>query len=231
MNKKVKIEKELQFASMIGEISAISLEKSLAVNNHNVIEGNLIVSGKYKATQASQIEEDFYYEIPIEITITERVDPSTTKIEITDFYYEIKDNSSLKCNIELTIEGVEILEERECDGDPINLKEIELPHIEQQEEQKDETQEVEKENEIEEIDINRKNEIEEEKTENYLFNVNEENESFGTFVVYIVRQNETINQIIEKYNTTLEEIEKYNNIKDITVGSKIIIPYTNENNS
>ncbi len=230
MNKKVKIEKELFFTSMIGEISAISLEKKLEITDHNIIEGNLIVSGKYKATQASQIEEDFHYEIPIEITITERVDPSSTNIEITDFYYEIEGNNSLKCNIELSVEGVEILEERECDGDPITMKEVELPHIEQTEEiiEKDK----EKESEVEKIETNRLNEPEqEEKTDNYLFNVNEENESFGTFIVYIVRQNETINQIIEKYHTSLEEIEKYNNIKEMTVGSKIIIPYINENNS
>ena len=49
-------------------------------------------------------------------------------------------------------------------------------------------------------------------------------ETFGTFIVYIVRQNESINSIISKYNTSLEEIEKYNDIKDLSIGSKLIIP-------
>ena len=40
----------------------------------------------------------------------------------------------------------------------------------------------------------------------------------------MVRQNETINSIISKYNTSLEEIEKYNDIKDLSIGSKLIIP-------
>ena len=44
----------------------------------------------------------------------------------------------------------------------------------------------------------------------------------------MVRQNETINSIIEKYNTTLEELEKYNDLKNIDLGTKLIIPLINE---
>jgi len=215
MNKKVKIEKEIHFSSMIGDITAIQLEKNINVLNKDEIEGKLILSGKYKSTTASQIEEDFSYDIPIEITITEKIEPETLKIDITDFDYEISNPDSLKCNIELSIEGVEILEEdRECDGDPIEAKEIEIPHIETP------------------IEEDRKEEIEERKEEEdkNLFHI-EEKETYGTFIVYIVRQNETINTIIEKYHTSLEELEKYNDIKNIMQGTKIIIPYNNEKNS
>ena len=40
--------------------------------------------------------------------------------------------------------------------------------------------------------------------------------------------NESINSIIEKYNTTIEELEKYNDIKEINIGTKLIIPLKNE---
>ena len=49
--------------------------------------------------------------------------------------------------------------------------------------------------------------------------------------MYVVRQNETINSIIEKYHTSIEEIEKYNDIKDLSIGTKLIIPVPNEKNT
>ena len=62
-----------------------------------------------------------------------------------------------------------------------------------------------------------------------IMNINEENETYGTFVVYIVRQNETVNSILEKYNTSLEEMEKYNDLKNIMIGTKLIIPLLRDN--
>ena len=216
MQKKVEIKKKIDFSSMIGEISAISLENNLEFVNDNSIEGNFILLGKYKETAASRIEEDFRFEIPVEISLTNRVDPDTGKIEISDFYYDIVDGNSLLCNIEIVIDALEILDEdRECDGDPIEEKEIEIPHIENKEE-------------ITMADEERKEQIEE---KNSFFQINAEEESYGTLVVYMVQENETINSIIEKYHTSIEEIEKYNDIKSITTGSKIIIPVSNEQDS
>ena len=53
-------------------------------------------------------------------------------------------------------------------------------------------------------------------------------ESYGTFIVYMVRQNETVNTIIEKYSTTVEELEKYNELTNLNNGTKLIIPVQNE---
>ena len=57
--------------------------------------------------------------------------------------------------------------------------------------------------------------------------LSEEN-SFATYKVHIVRESETIDTIIEKYNTTKEELEKYNSLDNIILGSKIIVPVSNE---
>ena len=61
-----------------------------------------------------------------------------------------------------------------------------------------------------------------------IFSINEDSETYGTLLVYIVRENETINSIITKYNTTIEELEKYNDLKDLSIGTKLIIPLVNE---
>lgn len=215
MKKKVTFEKNIEFPTMIGEICEISLDDDLKFIDESNIEGNFILTGKYKMTEASRLEEDFSYKIPTEIVLTEKLDLKTTNIEISDFYYEIENENTLVSHIELLIEGLEIIEEkedielvRECDGEIKEDKEIEIPVL-------DNKQIEESEKNVETI--------------NSLFsNLNDESDTYGTFVVYMVRQNETINSIIEKYNTSIEELEKYNDLKNIDMGTKLIIPLINE---
>lgn len=220
MKKKVTFEKSIEFPTMIGEICEISLDQELKFINESNVEGDLLLTGKYKMTEASRLEEDFSYKIPCEITLTEKLDLNTTNIEISDFYYEIENENTIICHIELTIEGLELLEdeevvlERECDGDNVETKEIEIPMLE---------------SDKEEIIEDNKNEIDSNESINSLFsNLEDENDKYGTFIVYMVRQDETVNSIIEKYHTTLEELEKYNDLKEINVGTKLIIPLINE---
>ena len=235
MKKKVTFDKSMEFPSMIGQISAISLDSALRFVDGANIEGDLIVSGKYKLTEASQLEEDFYYKIPIEITLTENLDIDHSSIEISDFTYETQENM-LICHIELFINGIEIIEEkiveeeRECDGEEKMENEIEIPHKNIEEEVVSEEKTIEN----DESNLNGKEEMKEdleeteEKDNSLFFNFKDDDDQYGTFIVYIVRQNETINSIIEKYHTTLEEIEQYNDLKDIQNGTKLIIPAHND---
>ena len=234
MKKKVTFDKSMEFPSMIGQISAISLDSALRFVDETSIEGDLIVSGKYKLTEASQLEEDFYYKIPIEITLTENLDIDHSSIEISDFTYETQENM-LICHIELFINGIEIIEEkiveeeRECDGEKKMENEIEIPHKNIEEEiVKEEKNIKDNVNILDENEgIEESNETDE-KDNSLFFNFKDDDDQYGTFIVYIVRQNETINSIIEKYHTTLEEIEQYNDIKDIQNGTKLIIPAHND---
>lgn len=61
-------------------------------------------------------------------------------------------------------------------------------------------------------------------------NINESEETYATYSVYILREEETINSLIEKYKTTKEELESYNDVSALSVGSKIIIPYHAKDN-
>ena len=67
MKKTITFEKKIEFPSMIGEISSISLDHNLKFTDCNNVEGAFIVSGTYKLTEASRIEESFTYELPTEI--------------------------------------------------------------------------------------------------------------------------------------------------------------------
>ncbi len=249
MRKNVSFEKRIDFPTMVGEISAISLEEDLKFINESSIEGNLILSGKYKLTEASRLEEDFNYKLPIEISLTEKLDISTSKVEISNFTYKMMDENIMLCNIELLIEGLELLDEsRECDGD---VSEIEIPIkddidkvinnefindsdtlesdvlLKEDNDANDDKRDdivVTKKDVPEIIDINRDDKVE----NTSIFNIDEDSETFGTLLVYIVRENETINSIITKYNTTIEELEKYNDLKDLSIGTKLIIPLVNE---
>ena len=231
MKKKVTFDKSMEFPSMIGQISAISLDSALRFVDGANIEGDLIVSGKYKLTEASQLEDDFYYKIPIEITLTENLDIDHSSVDISDFTYETQENM-LICHIELFINGIEIIEEkiveeeRECDGEKKMENEIEIPHKNIEEELVKEEKTIENDEGI----LNEKEEKEEieEKDNSLFFNFKDDDDQYGTFIVYIVRQNETINSIIEKYHTTLEELEQYNDLKEIQNGTKLIIPAHND---
>lgn len=222
MNKKVSFEKKIKFPTMIGEVCSISLEKDLKFISNDSIEGNLLLSGQYKMTEASVNMEDFSYEIPVEISLSERLDSSNSDVDISDFYYEIENDDTMICYIDLEIHGEELNDERECDGDDLEDKEIEIPVLEEEKEE-------EIVNNTEESEIVEIHEEDEKREEKSIFNVDENDESFGTFIVYLVRENETVNSIIEKYNTTLEKIEQYNDLKDFSIGSKLIIPLEKDN--
>lgn len=215
---------------MIGEITSISLDEQLAFIDNSTIKGNLIVKGTYKITEASRLEEDFNYELPTEIILTENLDINTSKIDIADFYYEIEEDNILNCHIDVSIEGVEVVEYeeelnipqveevkeveelRECDGDPIEEKMEEEQMPEPIEEQIEEVEEVEEDNNVGSL----------------FTSLKDSEETFSTYSVYIIREETSIESILEKYSITKEELESYNDLSSIGIGSKVIIPLKND---
>lgn len=228
MKKTISFEKKIEFPSMIGEITSISLDHNLKFIDPSNITGNLILSGTYKLTEASRIEDDFYYELPTEIILTEELDLETSKIEIDDFFYEIENDYNVICYVDVRIEGVEVVDCSTEEKLP-SLNEIELSpqRIELEEER--------------ECDGELTNDITEKKEEDYTMNKESENvvetlfeningseETYSTYSVYILREEETITSLMTKYKTTKEELENYNDLSNLSVGSKIIIPLHEE---
>ena len=237
MRQIINIEKEIAFKSMLGSITSISLEDDLSFINDNEIEGNLIIRGTYKMTEASTLEETFDYKIPVEIMLTTTLEEDKRKVDINNFTYKIVDEESLLINVELLIEGLEKIEikpeEDEVRGDKEVLstdleEKNSLPSI-------DDTKEIEEVIETsKDIDMTSNNNSDNKSKEvmNSIFEsfANTE-ETYSTYSVYILRENETLDDIILKYKTTKEELIDYNDLDNLRVGSKLIIPSRVESNT
>lgn len=246
MKKTISFSKELEFPTMIGEIVEISLDDNLKFIDSCNVKGSFFINGAYKMTEASRLKEGFSFNVPVEIALTQDLEIDTCEISISDFTYEIVNENILKCNIDVLVEGVEAIDiseeveelnaenkDRECDGDKEENKEIEIPV----KDRNIETLEAEELDIKEEIEIPEKYNIEskdipklkenntEEKITNSLFlNLTDEDDSFSTYSIYIVREDDSLEKIVEKYKVTKEQIEEYNDLSNISLNSKIIIP-------
>ncbi len=215
MNKDISFDKDLNFNTRVASIETISLEDDLEVNS-DAIEGNLYVSGKYKILDASTILEDFSFSVPCSINIIDDLDSDTIKYNITNFTYEIIDNSILRCHISMNISGEKMI--RECDDDivPDELKEI--PVKERTIEKEDDDTKNEKEENNDKVKEDDKDSVSES-----LFS-NLEDNGFTTYHVYIMREGDTIEKVISKYKSSKEALSLYNDLSNITINSKVIVP-------
>ena len=71
--------------------------------------------------------------------------------------------------------------------------------------------------------ITEENKAEEENIKS-VFSDLDNNERYVTYKVHVVKENDTILSISEKYGVTKEELEKYNDLNNLNIFDKIIIP-------
>lgn len=248
MKQIISFEKEIAFKTMIGEVTSISLEHTLSFQGPSTISGDIIVSGTYKMTEASTLEEDFQYAIPVDIMLTKELEEDNRSITIHNFTYDIRNEDTLHLYIDVLVKGREVIELEEDEKEVIEPVREEQPKID--EEQKEDTTndnkelltdiEVEESQKVIDNIINTdkkeepviKNDTQEEvktttdtKVMNSIFSAfaNTE-ETYTTYSVYLLRENDSIENIIENYGVTREELSYYNDLDNLNVGSKIIIP-------
>ena len=55
-------------------------------------------------------------------------------------------------------------------------------------------------------------------------------ETFTTYSIYIIREGDSLETVINKYKTTKDILSEYNDLSDVRIGTKIIVPsrVTNE---
>ena len=211
MKKIVPFKKDIIFKTNVAEITSISLEHSLHLDKDNLITGEFHLNGEYLMTDASTDTEIFSYDIPFDIHLDERFIADNADIDIYDFYYEIIDNNVLSVNIEVSIDK---LEEKEVEKEVITLEDVRKEPVELNVE---EERNVEvKEEKVEKIDINETSkEVKVEVTDN---------SDFTTYKIYILREEDNIETVMTKYNVSRECLEEYNNLNELKIGDKLIIP-------
>lgn len=282
MHEIVSFTKDIEFKTMINKITSISLEHTLMLSGSDSIKGDFIVSGTYKMTAASQLENDFSYKIPVDIVMDDKYDLTNLVIDIDDFTYEVVDEEILRVNIDLLLDKLELkkveeVKEDEKENEEDNLvtlddlfmesdtkEKLELDDLDghgekeitdkadaiikdekASEENRDSEEKmtldsVENEKEVQSIAVNSvdtentkkektllvKNESDDMKTDgaSLFSSFDSSTETYSTYSIYIVRENDSIENIMTKYNTTREQLEEYNDLSDMKIGSKIIIP-------
>lgn len=58
-------------------------------------------------------------------------------------------------------------------------------------------------------------------------NINKE-DTYKSYYVYVIRESDTLDTILTKYKITKEDLEMYNDLNDLKIGKKLIIPCSNE---
>ena len=220
MKKIIPFIKDIKFNTKIYEISSISLENTLTIDEDNEINGDFIVSGDYKINDSSINAQPFIYSIPFDISLDEIYDNDTLKVDIDDFKYEIINEEILKINIDVSIEGEEkeLPEDEEITPDVI----IDVRNEPNEEEK-------ERDDEVKEDLINVEDLFKEEPSNvtSIFENFDTNDEKYVSYYVHIVRENDNIDSICNNYNISIDDIKEYNDIEHITLGNKIIIPYKN----
>ena len=202
MKKTVPFKKELNLKNNIAEIVSIALDHDLNLEDR-IIKGNLIISGSYKINDTSINTEEFKYNIPVNIEMSDRYNLDNLTIDIDDFYYEIINNNLLSVSIDIGLDNIEEL----------------LPPFK-----------YEKENIESVVNKEELSRINTDDVKSFFDNFDDNNEVYSTYRICIVKENDTIENIILKYNITKEVLEQYNDINDIKIGDKLIIPSSYETN-
>ena len=255
----IPFKKDVIFKTNIEEITSISLEHNLSIEK-DTVRGEFLINGEYKVSEKSTSVDPFNLQIPFEIVIDDRYDTKKATVDIDDFYYEIVNNNVLSVSIDVLVDSLEekpivkiddltevtpVREVLDADDDLFTLKdnkeevlENSREEIEKAEEKIDEFREEKKEEEktekgeecMEEQRENSNVENINEKINSLFSQISSDSDTYVEYNVYILRDGDSIDTIMEKYNITLEELKKYNDLSNLQLGDKLIIPNVYERN-
>lgn len=231
MKQIIPFSKEIVFKTNIASITSISLEHEEKVSDGE-INGDFIIFGDYKIHNDTTEKELFRYRLPFTAIIPDNVIKDSVVVDIDDFRYEQIDEDVLKVNISFSLEGEERpLEEKAIEEERKYEEELNtfLEQIDNKGDVKDDDS-----NELEDNIEETSEELEEREV---IDNVKQEekikedknidnglHDEYITYHIHIVKEDETLDTIIRNYNVNLDYIKEYNDITNVQIGDKIIIP-------
>lgn len=212
MRQIVPFSKDIIFKTKIAEITSISLEHEYSINE-GAVEGNFIISGDYKVHEVSVNKEKFIYRLPFSVELTNNIELDSINFEICDFTYDVVGEDDLRIDIEFAIEAKEkeVVENEPVQETIPEISEPEIPIFSQSED-------------IINLDNDNDERIEPTTKETIISNIGQTDDTYITYHVHIVRENETLESICAKYQANIENIKQYNSIEEINLGDKLIIP-------
>ena len=202
--------KEVVFDNNIASMVSISLEHEDFIDG-NEINGEFVVYGEYKVSNDTTEVLSFKETIPFNLLIPDNLT------------YEVLNNNTIKVCIDLYLMGEEInirdkdevrglediygiKEENDKDVVDLDVSDINIG-----------SDVVNESNVIINNDIDIDNTI----------NINNEVNEVGEYIIYhihIVKEGDTIENIISQYDTNIDIVKEYNDISKLNVGDKLIIP-------
>ena len=151
----------------------------------------------------------------LEEKIIEAINIEDEEIETIDFNEdeEQEENREEMFNNDIRVDEIVVIDEYDKRNEELEnlFKQIEV-------EQKLEIPVEEKEEDIETFKFDPTG------NDSIFMNFNNDAESYKAYHIHIVRDGDNIDSILTKYKTTKESLEEYNNINEIRVGTKIIVP-------
>lgn len=227
MKKIIPFSKDLMFKTKINEITSIAIDNTLKLDN-NLVSGEFLINGTYKMIENGELEENFNYNIPVDITIDNKYDTSNCSISIDDFTYEIINEDNLRVNISVMLDDLDIK------VDPIETIEIDDREIGLPEKDIEEASIVNKDSNNKTINVNVDSNVSinspktEITLEDELLNNMDDNPEYSIYRVYTMKEEDTLESILDKYKVSKEILSDYNDLDNLKVGSKIIIPSVDE---
>lgn len=230
MKQIIPFKKELPFKTKVSEITSISLERELEVLDDGIVSGVFHITGDYKMNEGSINREKYSFDLPFDITLDPRYDINTVNADIEDFYYDVINEDTLKVNIDLFIEA-EYLPEEPKIVEEVDVTEEKTDDMRTNEEEREDIVEEDiKEDipQVEEVKVTEVNDAQDRDDTvdigKDLFSNLDNTETYTTYYVYIVKDDDTVEKILTKYDIAKEDFENYNDINNIKAGDKVIIP-------
>lgn len=209
-------EHDIKFDTKIAEITSISLEHEDSIKETEIM-GDFIISGDYKIHSISVNKEPFKYRLPFSIELGDNLIRDSINYDVSDFTYDIKDNNILTVKIEMTLNAEEVEDIPEPVKEEITPVIPDVPPIEDDNLNR----------ELDNLITDTKEEVKDSNntTDDVIMNnVTNSANTYITYNVHVVKDNDTIDSICNNYKVSKDIIEEYNNIKDLKTGDKLIIP-------
>lgn len=188
------------------ELQSISVDESIQYKleeNGMRALGNIMIKGEYKIKESVKTFDDFI-ELDLFADFNKITDKREFQVKVEDFDYSINDGN-LNMSIQASVLGVQDDKERTIETKD-SVKEIESLIREL-----DET--IEENNNVYETSVTKS------------VNNKEDEEDLGVYYFYVVKENDTYFSIAGNYKVNEEDLKNYNNNKELTKGTIVIIPY------